>query len=118
MVWALEAPPPPVVGGVFDFSASNTQSAQQNTRTHDVTLAAGQTLSFGTCPTSGGSGTGDTFLRLYNAAGQQVGSNDDACGSLSHVTYTVPAGAGGTYQIRAGCYGSGSCAGVVAWTLQ
>ncbi|WP_164015867.1 trypsin-like serine peptidase [Pyxidicoccus trucidator] len=118
VVWTLEAGPPPATSGSFSYSASNTNSAQQNTTPHDLSLTAGQTLSFGTCTVAGASGTGDTYLRLYNAAGQQVGGNDDSCGQLSHATYVVPAGAGGTYQVRAGCYGSGSCGGTVAWTVQ
>ncbi|WP_375767889.1 serine protease [Archangium gephyra] len=106
--------------GSFAFSASNTNSAQQNTVNKDVTLAAGQVIKLGTCTVTGASGTGDTYLRLYGVgtSGPQVASNDDSCGTLSYLTYTVPAGAGGTYQIRAGCYSSNSCSGTVAYTIQ
>ncbi|RKG99087.1 serine protease [Corallococcus sp. CA047B] len=100
------------------FDVSNTANAQQNTANADVTLTAGQSLSFGSCGVTGASGTGDTVVRLYNAAGQQVTFNDDACGSLSHAAYTVPAGAGGTYQIRIGCFGATACSGTLAWTAQ
>ncbi len=119
VAWTLETgTPPPASSGSFTYSASNTNNAQQNTTNRDLPLTAGQALSFGTCTVAGASGTGDTYLRLYNAAGQQVGGNDDACSQLSYGTYVVPAGAGGTYQLRAGCYGSGSCGGTVAWTVQ
>ncbi|MBZ4395981.1 serine protease [Myxococcus sp. AS-1-15] len=120
VAWKLEGggSTPAPTSGTFDFSATATNSARTGTTNQDVTLTAGQSLSFGTCSMTGASGTGDTFLRLYNSAGQQVTSNDDACGSLSHATYTVPAGAGGTYQIRAGCYGATTCSGTVAWTLR
>ena len=66
--------------------------------TRDITLAAGQRITYGTCNVTGASGTGDTYLRLYTASGTQVSSNDDSsgCGTLSYATYTVPAGAGGT----------------------
>jgi len=47
-----------------------------------------------------------------------VGSNDNACGSLSYLSYTVPAGAGGTYQLRAGCAANRGCNGTVVYTLQ
>lgn len=102
--------------GSFSYSASNTSSAQQNTVNHSVTLAAGQTLQFGTCSMIGASGSGDTYLRLYGPTGAAVASNDDACGVLSFVSYQAPSA--GTYEIRAGCYSSGSCGGTVAYTIQ
>ena len=122
VVWKV-TPGTPGGGGTsgsFAFSASNTNSAQQNTTNHNVTLAAGQVLKLGTCTVTGASGTGDTYLRLYGptTTGPQVASNDDSCGTLSYLTYTVPAGKGGTYQIRAGCYSSNSCSGTVAYTIQ
>ncbi|MBN8233105.1 trypsin-like peptidase domain-containing protein [Corallococcus macrosporus] len=103
--------------GSFTFDVSNTANATTGTANSDVTLQAGQTLSFGSCGVAGASGTGDTVVRLFNnATGQQVTFNDDACGSLSRAAYTAPAG--GTYQIRVGCFGSTACSGTVAWTLQ
>ncbi len=104
--------------GSFDFNASNTNSAQQNTINQDVTLSAGQVLDVGTCGVAGASATGDTYLRLYGPAGSQVASNDDSCSLASRITYTVPAGAGGTYQIRVGCYSGNSCSGTAAYTIQ
>ncbi|MBZ4419347.1 serine protease [Myxococcus sp. RHSTA-1-4] len=121
VVWTIETgTPPPTGGGSFAYSGSNTNSAQQNTTNRDITLSAGQVITYGTCNVTGASGTGDTYLRLYNASGTQVSFNDDGsgCGTLSYATYTVPAGAGGTYQLRAGCYSSNSCSGTVAWTIQ
>jgi hypothetical protein len=110
------APPP---GTSFTYIASNTSSATVNTANHGIYLAAGQTLHIGTCGVAGASGSGDTYLRLFNSSGSQVAANDDACGGLlSNLSYTVPAGASGTYQVRAGCYSSGSCAGTVAWTIR
>ncbi|NOJ77583.1 serine protease [Myxococcus xanthus] len=120
VAWTIGTATPPATSGTFNYSSVNSDSARQNTTNENVTLAAGQRLSFGTCNVTGASGTGDSFIRLYNAAGTQVKFNDDGagCGSLSHATYTVPAGAGGTYQIRAGCYGNTSCSGTVGWTVQ
>ena len=103
-------------GGSFNYSASNTNSAQQNTVNQNVTLSAGQTIQFGTCTVPGSSGTGDTYLRLYNPSGVQVTSNDDACGVLSFASHSATTS--GTYQIRAGCYSSNSCSGTVAYTIQ
>ncbi|GHH01936.1 serine protease [Comamonas sp. JC664] len=120
VAWTIGASAPPATSGSFNYSSVNSNSARQNTTNESVTLTAGQRLSFGTCNVAGASGTGDTFLRLYNAAGTQVATNDDGngCGKLSSASYKVPAGAGGAYQIRAGCYGNTSCTGTVAWTIE
>jgi hypothetical protein len=105
--------------GTLDFSATNTHSAQQNTVNQELTVTAGQTLQVGTCGVAGASATGDTYLRLFNAAGTQVALNDDGCGgSTSKIAYTVPAGAGGKYTVRVGCYGNTSCGGKLAWSIQ
>lgn len=112
-------PPPPAqpTSGSFNYNASNTNSATQNTTPYDVTLTAGQTLSFGTCGVNGASGSGDTYLRLYAPDGSHVAANDDACGGLlSSVGFTATQT--GTYRIQAGCYSSGSCNGTVAFTIQ
>ncbi|WP_375768509.1 GON domain-containing protein [Archangium gephyra] len=110
------SPPAQPTSGSFNYSASNTSSAAQNTTPYDVRLTAGQTLSFGTCSVAGASGSGDTYLRLYAPDGSLVGANDDACGLLSFVGHT--ASQTGTYRIQAGCYSSGSCGGTVAFTIQ
>ncbi|MBN8232679.1 trypsin-like peptidase domain-containing protein [Corallococcus macrosporus] len=107
--------PPPPTPVTFTFTATNTNSANQNTVNRNVTLAAGQTLKFGTCSVAGASGTGDTYLRLYNGS-TQVAFNDDACGTLSFASFKATTA--GTYQIRAGCYNTGSCSGTVAYTVQ
>lgn len=103
--------------GSFDFSATNTNSAQKNTVNHDVVLSEGQTLQVGTCTVPGASGTGDTFIRVFNGA-TQVDFNDDGsgCGVLSFTS--LNASQSGTYQIRAGCYSNQSCSGTVAYTIQ
>ncbi|HEX8434741.1 lectin-like protein [Archangium sp.] len=100
----------------FEYSASNTSSASQNTTNVAVTLQAGQTLTVGTCGISGTFASGDTYLRLYGPNGFEVAYNDDSCGGLSsNFSYAAPAG--GTYVIRAGCYGSGACSGRVGYTF-
>ncbi|WNG57899.1 hypothetical protein F0U59_26455 [Archangium gephyra] len=111
--------PPTSPNGPLTYNASNTNSAQQNTVNQTIALTAGQTLTLGTCGVTGSSFSGDTYLRLYNPSGTQVAYNDDACGGTgSNFTYTVPSGASGNYQLRAGCYSSNSCSGTAAWTLQ
>lgn len=102
----------------FDYSASNTNSAQQNTTNVTVNLLAGQTLTVGTCGITGTSASGDTYLRLTGPNGTFVAGNDDACGGLSsNFNYTVPAGGAGTYVIKAGCFSSGSCSGRVGYSF-
>lgn len=60
--------------------------------------------------------TGDTYLRLHNAAGIEVASNDDApAGVGSLFSYTAPVT--GNYELRAGCYANESCSGWFRWEL-
>jgi hypothetical protein len=101
--------------GSFSYSATNTSSATQNTVNFDIQIVAGQTLTIGTCGVPGSSGSGDTFLRLFDAFNTQVAANDDACGFLSSFTFTATTT--GTFQVRAGCFSSTSCNGTVAFTL-
>ncbi|MBZ4415857.1 serine protease [Myxococcus sp. RHSTA-1-4] len=118
VVWEITngTPPPPPTGGSFTFSASNTNSAQQNTTNRDVSITAGQSITVATCGLTGASFTGDTYLRLFNGA-TQAAANDDACSGVgSSLTYTATAT--GTLQIRAGCYSSNSCSGTVVWSIQ
>jgi len=63
----------------------------QNTTNFSIPLAAGQTITLGTCGVPGGSGFGDTILRLFNASNAEAASNDDApgCGLLSNLTFTA-----------------------------
>ncbi|MFB1481800.1 trypsin-like peptidase domain-containing protein [Corallococcus sp. RDP092CA] len=120
VAWELTSGGTPPTSGSQGFDVSDTANATRNTQDVDVSIAPGQTLTFGSCGVGNATGTGDTVVRLFNAAGQQVTFNDDApaCGSLSRATYTAPASAGGTYQLRVGCFGSEACSGTVAWTLQ
>lgn len=103
----------------FTYAASNTNSARVNTSRRFVTLAAGQTLSAGTCGVAGAAGTGDTFLRLIGPSGASVAENDDApeCGLLSKLSFTAPPLVGGLYELQAGCYAGGTCSGAVAHTV-
>jgi len=101
--------------GSFSYSATNTNSATQNTVNFDIPIVAGQILSIGTCGVAGASGSGDTFLRLFDASNTQVAANDDACGVLTFFTFTATTT--GTFQVRAGCFSNTSCNGTVAFTL-
>ncbi|HWN67749.1 MAG TPA: pre-peptidase C-terminal domain-containing protein, partial [Haliangium sp.] len=109
-------PGTPPTGGSFNFTATNTNSAQQNTVNQTVALTAGKTIQFGTCTVPGSSGTGDTFLRLFNPSGVEVASNDDSCGTLSFASHAATVS--GNFTIRAGCFQNTSCSGTVAFTVQ
>ena len=105
------------IQGSFSYSASNTNSDTVNTVNHNVYLRPAQNITLGTCNAPGASGTGDTFLRLFDPANTNVSSNDDSCGLLSNVSYNVPAGVAGTHQIHAGCFSTASCSGTVGYII-
>ncbi|HYO67231.1 MAG TPA: MopE-related protein [Archangium sp.] len=108
-------------GGTFSFTYSvvNTSSATRNTEDREITLRAGQTIIVGTCNITGASGAKDTYLRLFGPSGSLAIENDDYCGagSTSYLTYTVPAGAAGTYVIKAGCWDETDCSGTVVYSF-
>jgi hypothetical protein len=113
---ACAAPDSTNLGNRFDFSAINTNNATVNTVNYSVYLLAGETLTAGTCGVTGATGSGDTVLRLSGPSGALLASNDDSCGVLSKLSFTVPAD--GTYLINAGCFSINSCSGTVAYTIQ
>jgi hypothetical protein len=105
--------------GGSTYSAANTNSATVNTVNQRFTLTEGQVLSVGTCGLPGASFSGDTYLRLFNPQGALVSLSDDNCGGLgSNIRYVVPAGGGGVYELRAGCFSSTACGGNLAWATR
>lgn len=105
------------VGNHFSFTAVNTNSATVRTVNHSVFLQAGETISMGTCGVPGSAGVGDTYLRVFDPAGQLVAINDDNCGGLlSFLAFTAPVN--GTYLVRAGCFSINNCSGTVAYMIQ
>jgi hypothetical protein len=107
---AVAEPPPKT----YDFVATNTHTAQQDTVNKKVMLAAGNKFTVGTCGQLGASASGDTFLRVFGPDGAEVASNDDACSSRgSLVAFQVVTA--GEYEIRVGCHGDESCSGTVSW---
>jgi V8-like Glu-specific endopeptidase len=104
-------PPPPPPANSFTYSASNTNSAQQNTTNRLIAVTAGDRVTVATCGLTGATFSGDTFLRLFSGT-SQVANNDDACGGLgSSITHT--AATTGNLEVRAGCFSTGSCTGTV-----
>jgi hypothetical protein len=102
--------------GVFSFTGANTNHALANTTNLAIALNAGQTVTVSVCGEGGSSFSGDTYLRLYDFWGTQSADDDDACGRGSRIVYTATSG--GSFQINAGCWSSGSCSGTVAWNIQ
>ena len=97
------------------FSTSNTKSATSNYAVCSITACPGDTVLMTTF--SPGSCSGDTYLRLYDpSTGKQLARNDDYYGTCSQITYTFYTASCRTYELREGCYSSGSCGGVVYYT--
>ena len=62
--------------------------------------------------------TGDTYLRLVDANGNELMRNDDYCDAGSAFTYSIPSSyACGTYYIIEGCYKYSACSGEVKYAL-
>jgi RHS repeat-associated protein len=102
------------------YAASETLNAQRNFETFSIqsyAVTPGQIITVATCGKSvtGASGTGRTYLRLFDPAGTEVavGESRKECRGLSTLTYIVPAGGGGLYSVHAGCEASGACGGTV-----
>jgi hypothetical protein len=101
--------------GSNSYMATMTANATVGYTSQTVTLSAGDVIDLSTCDVTGGSASGDTYLRLYRGA-TEVAANDDSCSGLaSRITYTATVT--DTYEIREGCFASTSCGGTVAWTI-
>lgn len=104
------AAPTSVVQSCGTYTATNTLSATQNTIQCTFTACSMEKLTMATC----GNCNSDTYLRLFNATGEQVAQNDDNCGSLcSKITYYTQESGCQTYSLHQGCYSSGACSGTV-----
>jgi lysyl endopeptidase len=96
------------------YSASNTNSATINYFICPIFACPGNTVTMTTL--SPGSCNRDTYLRLYDpSTGEQLAFNDDFGGLCSQMTYTFTASCR-TYELREGCWSSGSCGGQVYYT--
>ncbi|NMO15200.1 trypsin-like serine protease [Pyxidicoccus fallax] len=102
-------PPPPRPATSFIYFTGNTNDAQQHTTDRVLSLSAGDVVEVGTCNLAGASATGDTLLRLIDAQGTQVASND------CYFKHRV--GAAGDYTLRAGCHHDTLCGGAVVWKV-
>lgn len=107
--------------GTFSFQEHDTNNAKAVQKPMPIRIMGGRTFTASTCAAKGGSGTGDTYLRLYRASGGLVASNDNAggdCGSsLSTLTFTAESESQGEYVLHAGCKDNTACKGTVAYSL-
>jgi hypothetical protein len=84
-----------------------------------VIANVGATIKVGACLLPGASVMyGDTYLTLLAPNGSIVATSDDFCGLSSYLEFTVPPGMQGQYTVVEGCYGSGTCAATVAWSVR
>jgi len=94
---------------LVSYSASDTDSAQQNTI--DETFYACGNVRISTCTEYGGAYTSDTYLRLFDSSGVEVAYSDDDsdygyCSTIRHWFEDCD-----TITIAMGCFDSGSCTG-------
>lgn len=89
---------------ILSYSAINTNGDLRNFITCSFFMCGGDTVRASNCPSTTDPRPrcqGDTFYRLFNAAGQQVAYNDDGCASIltaagpvrslcSSIRYTPP----------------------------
>jgi hypothetical protein len=102
---------------LFSYSASSTAYATANTTDSYVYFNAGETISFGTCPSVlyGAQRSGPTYLRLYDRNGVLVATDSaevQGCSEMPKTTHV--AALSDYYRVRAGCVGNLSCSGTVA----
>ncbi|RYH21676.1 hypothetical protein EON65_20290 [archaeon] len=93
-------------------SLTNTNTARQNTKSVSFSACAADYLSLSNCAKY----TGDTYIRLYNAANTQVAVSDDGCGMGSAIYYSVSTSGCQTYTLVMGCFGSNTCSMTVTGT--
>lgn len=97
------------LGGSFPMSTgtmTNTASATKNYKSACTEGCGGDVLAFTGCNYGT---TQDTYYRLYKDS-TQVAQNDDYCGAVSYIQYSIADGtACAQYCLRAGCYSSGTC---------
>jgi hypothetical protein len=117
--------PPDSFTGSISYSMSQTNNATDHFRPLFLTFRAGDLFSAATCPTllPGGSGTGDTYLRLDGPDGLVTWASDDNCpggsSALSGRTdLLITPEKAGNYLLRNGCYGLTACTGNTAYKLQ
>lgn len=101
------------------FATFNTAGATKNTVSCQIIACQGRTVRLSLCPQDSmnfATCAGDTYLRVNDANGVQIASNDNYCGSCSGLTFTASSQCS-IYTIIQGCAGTGACSGTTAVTF-
>jgi serine protease len=84
-------------------TVSGSLSSSSDTKRYVVNVTTTGTYEFSLCSADGGSGTYDSYLCLFDAAGESLATNDDACGDYNaKITYNITSP--GTYYIQVSGY--------------
>jgi hypothetical protein len=98
-----------------NFFTEGTNSATQQTADCNIRLCPGDVMKASLCNNEWNtiSCSGDTYLRIQDASGTPVVSNDDYCGSCSSLQFAVPQDFVGcsNYTVKQGCFSSDRCSG-------
>jgi len=92
------------------FQAAETNNAMEATVDYTINVCPGTRLAFSLCPEDGATRVGDTYLRLFDAAGIDIANNDDACQTASKITHLFDQPCQ-TYTLKHGCFSINSCSG-------
>jgi hypothetical protein len=98
------------------FSVFNTADATRNFATCQIVACQGRSVQVSLCASDSynlATCSGDTYLRVFDATGNEIASNDNFCGACSGLTFRA-AQQCGVYTIVEGCAGNGLCSGTVA----
>lgn len=96
----------------FDFTITATSTFQTHSssivaggcKQYQVNLTAGSIATFTFC-SNGGTADYDTYLTLRDASCTTVASNDDVCGLLSEIVFTVPTTGAYYLEVNSCCTG-------------
>jgi hypothetical protein len=100
------------------YSATETNQATVNYITCSFEACPGTSITASLCDSFA---SGDTYLRLFNAEGNELVANDDYCGLSSNLYYDFPLTASSdcsTFHLRQGCYSDRACEGEVKIKLE
>ena len=124
MIWAASSAPTIQHATCASYSTTSSNSAQVNYQTCGIYACPGTTFSVGNCLASSGStygstGTlggstcsGDQYVILFDASGNQLSVSHDSCGLCASLTYFVPMSSPcQTFSLHQGCYQQGACTG-------
>ncbi len=108
-------------GSCAPYSTSNSNNAISRYVSCSARLRAGDTVTFSSHASAltEASSVGDTYFRLYSAAGQELVANDNDPlygGAASTVSWKTPIDQ--VVRLRQGCAGNSSCTGNTKYTIR